>query len=262
MPRLKQGGRRFIERVSRPKPGSASNAGLVSDITWREHLARYQFAGQVLPPKGRFLDIAVGTGYGSEVLLNAGGFENRRRIVGVDISKQAIAEARDVKGLRLVRANAEKTPFKSHSFDGIVSFETIEHLKNPRAFLLEAKRLMKREGSFVVSTPVKELYSAFTGRPWNPFHTKEFRFFEFVDLLRKHFGSVELYGQSIPRRARDYLGLFGVQFMDQIGARGLVKAVLPERFKKAPAALPAIEPISRKGPRPLYLIAVCKDPKY
>ncbi len=261
--RIKQAAPFFVERVGKGAPPNA-----ISRLTWREHVNRYAFAADLIPNDARVLDVAVGSGYGSKILLRRGGKSNQRRVVGVDISEKALQEAGDVNGLELVRASAEKLPFQNHSFDAVVSFETIEHLANPRALVSEAKRVLKKGGSFIVSTPVKEVYSPASFSPWNPFHVHEFRFFEFVNLLQHNFGTVELYGQAIPAGVRDYLKLFGLRFLDSMHARGLAKILLPKKFQQRMQGSmfdprqATIVGISRKGPRPTILIAVCKKQKY
>jgi SAM-dependent methyltransferase len=52
--------------------------------------------------------------------------------------------------LDLNRAFADQVPQK---FDVLVALELIEHLENPRHFFRESKRMLKRDGYLVLSTP-------------------------------------------------------------------------------------------------------------
>jgi SAM-dependent methyltransferase len=153
------------------------------------HLKRYEFARPLCGERD-VLDAACGVGYGTAYLA-----EEARHVVGVDVDTGAIAYARR----RYVRSNVEfvqqdlgKLDLPDDSFDVVVSFETIEHLAQPEAFLAHAARVLRADGVFVVSTPrVDET----TTSPDNPFHSLELSRGDFEAMLGRHFGAVELYGQ-------------------------------------------------------------------
>ena len=50
----------------------------------------------------------------------------------------------------------ESLPLPDRSFDSIVSTEVIEHLENPRAVFREFSRLLRPQGTLLVSTPNQE----------------------------------------------------------------------------------------------------------
>ena len=54
---------------------------------------------------------------------------------------------------KLVRCDAHDLPFSNESFDVIVSLQVIEHLKKPESFFKETKRVLKKEGVLIISTP-------------------------------------------------------------------------------------------------------------
>ena len=157
----------------------------------QEHVVRYLFASQQV--KNRIvLDVACGTGYGSNLLLNRGA----RKAIGIDNSIDAINYCiknylRD--NLEFKIGDCENLEFDEGHFDMIVSFETIEHLKNQENFLLEIKRLLKKSGLFIVSTPNKLMYPE-----GNPYHYKEFTYNEFKGLLLKFFPIVDIFYQFYP----------------------------------------------------------------
>jgi len=149
--------------------------------TVQEHLARYAFAGTYVNGN-RVLDIACGTGYGSALLRSYGAAS----IAGVDISLNGLEFAHahyQALGINFAQADALMTPFPAASFDIVVSFETIEHLEQPHAFLREIHRLLRPGGVLICSSPNKRVYSLGLVRPINPYHVREFTVREFSQLL-------------------------------------------------------------------------------
>ena len=168
--------------------------GKTPDDIYREHIDRYIFAAGLTKGKA-ILDVACGTGYGVERMVEAGA----ARAVGVDISVESVSYARERfggnDGTSFVCADAIRLPFSDSSFDVVVSFETIEHIKQYRKFLAECRRVLKENGLFVSSTPNRRIFSPDIRKPPNPFHVREFWPEEFTRLLGRFFADTKLYGQ-------------------------------------------------------------------
>jgi SAM-dependent methyltransferase len=162
--------------------------------TFWEHISRYRFAARFVRRK-RVLDIACGEGYGAAGLTRAGAAS----VVGVDLSPKVCAHARVKYKIDARVGDAQAIPLPDRSVDVVVSFETIEHVSDPVAFLRECARVLVPDGRLIVSTPNRPVYSG--GPPTNPFHRIEFDEREFEDVLRARFESVRLYTQ-FPRSAR------------------------------------------------------------
>jgi SAM-dependent methyltransferase len=168
--------------------------GQVNDDLWAEHIARYAFAGR-LAQQARILDIGCGAGYGTAELA-----QHALSATGIDISAEAIAYARShypLPNATFLTASARAVPFSPASFDLITAFEVIEHLDNWHDLLIEARRLLHPNGTFLVSTPNKLYYaeSRASDGP-NPFHAHEFEFAEFRDALAAVFPNVTILLQN------------------------------------------------------------------
>lgn len=190
-----------------------------SEKIYLQHTARYEFASKFVAGK-KVLDIACGVGYGSKILQQA----DATHVHGCDISDEAIGYARQhytSDTITFEVMDATKVTFPDNVFDCVVSFETIEHIKNYEDMIMEFYRILKDNGLLIISTPNREIDSKDDSKPNNPFHIMEFNRQELLDLLGKKFSNVCLYSQlilgkiSFWRRIFRYLlhGLMRIDFM-------------------------------------------------
>jgi SAM-dependent methyltransferase len=173
------------------------------------HLKRYEFARPSCSGKD-VLDAGCGVGYGTAFLAQAA-----RRVVGVDLSEEAIGYARRRYGapnVEFLVGDLVALPADDDSFDVVCAFETIEHLRDPDRFLGEARRVLRRGGTLFISTPRAERTN---DRPENPFHEREFSAGDLEALLRTRFDVVELLGQRRRQTARHR----ALQRLDVLGVR-------------------------------------------
>jgi SAM-dependent methyltransferase len=163
---------------------------------WGEHRSRYHWAGAFAAGE-QVLDVACGTGFGLPILAEAGANAG----VGIDLASEAVQTAKAVapENFEVLQADAGRLPCRDGSFSVVTSFETIEHLKAPDAFLHEVHRVLEVSGRFFVSTPNALISRPIEGIPRNPFHVREYEPDEFRDLLAAHFADVEVLGQSVKR---------------------------------------------------------------
>lgn len=78
-----------------------------------------------------------------------------------------------------------------NTFDTVISFQVIEHIKNDRLFLKEINRVLKPGGLALVTTPNRKM--SLTRNPW---HIREYLPDELRDLAASIFTSVEMKGIS------------------------------------------------------------------
>lgn len=183
---------KFIERLQ--FSDQTEYSALESSI----HLGRYLFAKQYCKNK-RVLDIACGEGYGSFAMAEHWG---AKEVFGVDISHEAISQARDTfqtKNVHYETLNAvtDEDRFEKGFFDLIVSFETIEHLSNPEVYLGNLRKWIKPDGIIIISCPNDNWYYAGSDQS-NPFHENKYTFDEFCDLCEGVLGNARGYMYGLP----------------------------------------------------------------
>lgn len=172
----------FVERLSVDQASEAT-------LLYSEHIVRYELAKQIVVGK-TVLDIACGSGYGAEVLLQGGA----KKVIGVDIDPNVIAKAKQRysnDGISFEVGEATNLPLDENSIDVITSFETIEHINDYEAYLKELVRVLTGEGVAIISTPNRDVFGQ-----KNPFHVKEFTKEEFIAALKRHFAHVWLVEQK------------------------------------------------------------------
>ena len=197
-----------------------------------EHLHRYRFATELTRGK-KVLDLACGEGYGSFMLA-----EEANEVIGIDIDEATIKHASsryEKENLRFIKGSITDIPIKEEkTFDVIVCFEALEHIKEHDELMREVKRLLKTDGIFIVSTPNKYTYTDEAGFR-NPFHLKELYFDEFKALLKDHFTHTTLYGQKVYPSSNIFpLSKGGISTKDYVIEKG-ENAFLFVPFKKKEA---------------------------
>lgn len=217
--------------------------------TWAHHIARYKFACQYCTKK-IVLDIGCGAGYGAEMLLKEG---QARQVVGLDIDLEQI-RIETTLGLNWIQGDAMMLPFNDESFELITAFEIIEHLNTPEKALKEIKRVLKKGGLAIISTPRRDLWQR---TPANPYHKIEFSLAEFTEIIASIFHSVQIYGQYF-----DYM--FIEVPPPGLGLRRLLRyiASLLAKINKKEHLLRRFDVMPVERMRcyivPKYMIAVCR----
>jgi len=146
--------------------------------------------------KGDLLEIGCGEGRGIEMLRDkVSGF------TAIDKIKEVI-EALNAKYPDLTFIHDNIPPFNKlddNSFDTIVTFQVIEHIKDDALFLKEIHRVLKPGGKAYITTP--NIKKTLTRNPW---HIREYTADELKTLASRFFDKVEMKGVSGNNKVMTY----------------------------------------------------------
>jgi 2-polyprenyl-3-methyl-5-hydroxy-6-metoxy-1,4-benzoquinol methylase len=160
------------------------------------HTRRYTLAREFVIPGMRILDAACGLGYGAPILRA----HPDVTVTGVDCSKFAVAYAslhygRTGSADRFLQGDATKLDFAADAtFDLVTSFETIEHVIDPEAFLTELARVLKPGGRLVLSVPNRWIDQ--DGKNPVPWHLHVYDFAQLARQVGVHFQLEHVHRQN------------------------------------------------------------------
>jgi len=104
--------------------------------------------------EGRCLDAGCGEGL---VSFAIGSDRPGITLYGADISATRLARAASrVPASRLVAGDLLRLPWRTGSFDAVVCCEVLEHLPDPGAVVEELFRVMKEDGTLLVTVPDRQ----------------------------------------------------------------------------------------------------------
>ncbi len=141
---------------------------------------------------GDILEIGVGDGNLSSVLLDLSG--NIKSYTGVDINKKFLENTKlkledKISSIKMINKDFMEIKFNK-SFDTIISFEVIEHVKSPDKFLKKVYSFLKPNGIAIISTPNKPIYSIvakLVDGEKDPTHISEMNYKEFKKIFSEYF---------------------------------------------------------------------------
>lgn len=246
---------------------------------YADHLARYLFATRYVEGKN-VLDAGTGFGYGAYLLRKSGA----KTVTAVDINEDVVNTAKSRfadAGLTFLVDDCQTLQRASGPFDTICNFENIEHLPNPERFLSRATTLLRPEGVLLCSSPDPTASAPeLDGKPANPFHVHEWPREDFVEMLSRYFGCVDLWVQVVSLACEQRRAAVGnlekaIDDLRNMPAMFVVRCV--RRLLGRPGGWQMIRGLSRGGPedfpvvpaalaealgKPSCHYAICTQPKY
>ena len=155
----------------------------------RSILAYHYAAGLV---SGDVLEIGTGMGYGIEIIAPSA-------TSYTTIDKSCAYDASLPDNTRFQQMEVPPIGFADESFDYVISFQVIEHIKRDKDFVKEVSRVLRKGGKFIVSTPNAPM--SLTRNPW---HIKEYTEQQLRDLLAADFSNIEAYGVNGNEKIMQY----------------------------------------------------------
>lgn len=155
----------------------------------RSILAYHYAAGLV---SGDVLEIGTGMGYGIDVIAPSA-------TSYTTIDKSCAYDASLPDNTRFQQMEVPPIGFADESFDYVISFQVIEHIKRDKEFVKEVSRVLRKGGKFIVSTPNAPM--SLTRNPW---HIREYTEQQLRDLLSADFSSIEAYGVNGNEKIMQY----------------------------------------------------------
>jgi SAM-dependent methyltransferase len=157
----------------------------------------------------------------------------------------------------------------------VVSFQVIEHLRDPSAYLEAIARVLRPEGVAILTTP-----NLLMSDGVNPYHVHEYTSEELETLLARHFEDVEMQGVGMSPPVRDYMEARSARIrkimrLDPLKLRERLPQPLIERLfaffalvvrrrtqegDGTPDASWRDFPIGEPGPSDIDLVALCRAP--
>ncbi len=141
------------------------------NYVFQRSLLAYHYAAGIV--SGNVLEIGTGSGYGVEIIS-----PKAKVFITVDKQEPPI----DTSIYQNVEFNCVTVPplsmFEPNSFDYVIMFQVIEHIKNDFLMLEEIHRVLKPGGRLIISTPNKKM--SITRNPW---HIREYTVAGFKNFL-------------------------------------------------------------------------------
>lgn len=147
-------------------------------------LSAYVFAEKYI--SGDVLELGCGEGRGIDIIL-----KRSKSFTAIDkISEVTERLSRKYPNEKFISSSFPPLKnIENESFDTLISFQVIEHIKNDKLFIKEIHRILKPGGKALISTP--NISMTLTRNPW---HVREYTSQQLFDLVSKNFKKIIMKG--------------------------------------------------------------------
>lgn len=144
----------------------------------------------------KVLEIGSGEGYGMKELAPL-----TDNYIAVDKYKsKVVAELKPDSNIRFYQIKVPPlTVFEDNTFEYIVTFQVIEHIKDHELFIKEIYRVLKPEGKLIVTTP--NIKMSLTRNPW---HIREYTLDGLKELVGTCFEKISVKGVYGNEKVMEY----------------------------------------------------------
>jgi SAM-dependent methyltransferase len=138
----------------------------VGYLAWHDEPGYWRDVTRHFPPDARLLDVGCGGAWLGDH------FDD---YTGIDVSPEAVEEARS-RGRQVLLVNGdEPLPFDEASFDGVVLKDVLEHVAEPVNLVREVRRVLRPNGTVFASSPDAQRWAWDDYTHRRPFTRKSFR---------------------------------------------------------------------------------------
>jgi len=157
-------------------------------------ISNYKFAVKFIRHAENTLDIASGMGDGTYLLSKLSD-----NVIGIDSSRESIKSCMKkygkIRNIKFIEHDAMTYDFPENYFDVVVSFHTMEHIKNDGLFLTKLRRCLKKNGLLILEVPISTKYPFIhTTVPINPYHIREYDVAMLTKMISSKMEIKEKYG--------------------------------------------------------------------
>lgn len=180
-----------MKKNSKTRERITGDDKIYSPNLFNRHLASYIFSLAYINKKKSVLDLGCSDGYGSFFIA-----EKTKKTIGVDNNENAITEAQK-------KYNSPELTFMvgdalsllwENEFDLVVSFQVVEHIQDVNLYFQNVKKVLKKNGIFILSTPNRLLRLNKGQKPWNKYHVHEYEKKELKKILKRYFSKLTIFG--------------------------------------------------------------------
>jgi ubiquinone/menaquinone biosynthesis C-methylase UbiE len=135
---------------------------------------------------GSVLDVGCGEGMITNFTV-AQPYVDKQRIIGVDPSPDLVGFANHWRlPSHFLVSVGEALPFIDNGFDCVIAAELLEHVVDPDRLIEECRRVLKKMGTIVLTTPLEEEKWLINAPLPNPLHLRSYTVEQMRELLSKH----------------------------------------------------------------------------
>jgi 2-polyprenyl-3-methyl-5-hydroxy-6-metoxy-1,4-benzoquinol methylase len=160
---------KFLRTAERVSPVSVEE-----DYVYARSLFAYRYAMKYV--YGDVMELGCGEGYAITEMA-----QNAKKYIAIDKYYSSLAKTSLPGNAEFIKMRFPPLQFVAfNSYDVVICFQTIEHIKDDENFLKDIFRVLKPGGKLILSTPNKKM--SLTRNPW---HEREYT----AETMRKFIGS-------------------------------------------------------------------------